>query len=120
MGNPFLGGTREIVGTGQTPNDSIVKIATFVSVFRSAKVSLWLPRFWIATLTLPVWLGLLSVRLIFLGGLIVRTVRLCVAAGAPCTMTLKLQVLVFPEVFTAVPVTVFVPSGKTDPDAGEQ
>jgi len=36
------------------------------------------------------------------------------------TMMLKLQVFVFPEVSTAVFVTAVVPSGKTDPEAGEQ
>lgn len=39
----------------------------------------------------------------------------------PVTVTVKLQVaIVFPDESVAVQVTVVVPTGKTDPDAGSQ
>ena len=65
-------------------------------------------------------MGWLSLRLIFFGGVTLNTARSCVAGGIACTMMLKLLVLVFPEVSTAVFVTTVVPSGKMDPEAGEQ
>src|SRR5258706_13726415 len=52
----------------------------------------------------------------------VVTVRLCATGGVlvVVTVTVKEQVLVFPDVSVAVQVTVVTPSGKTDPDAGAQ
>ena len=40
--------------------------------------------------------------------------------GSTTTLTLKVQVLVFPAASVAVQVTVVVPGRKKEPDAGEQ
>ncbi len=42
-----------------------------------------------------------------------------VGASVSLTVTVKLQVEVFPELSAAVQVTVVVPFGNVDPDAGE-
>ena len=41
-----------------------------------------------------------------------------VGACVSCTVTVKVQVPVFVEASVAVQVTVVVPTGKVDPDAG--
>ena len=43
-----------------------------------------------------------------------------VGFSASVTVTVKLHVALFPDVSVAVQLTVVVPTGKVEPDAGEQ
>lgn len=55
------------------------------------------------------------------GGSSLVTMLLGQVRVPPVTVTVKLQVaIVFPDESVAVQVTVVVPTGKTDPDAGSQ